>query len=222
MPVLAAIFWKLLLAPFWIVHVITRPKIRVKQVNPKIHFFRISSSYDPFCLRARFPFIFNSLARVIELTETRINRAGSDWQVLRNELSKASKLGYSTKLYEDEAAISLLDELYLKHKERNFRNESGFSGDLEAMHLIVCAGRNKEEEVVAVSAAWVSESYAVMFYYFSTEKRQIRWLVNENLIQTTYKRGVRIFQTDNLMDTSTGSYIFQKKFGYRTVRLRFH
>jgi hypothetical protein len=146
----------------------------------------------------------------------------SQFEVTRYELNKASTIGYTTTLYEDAEAVSLLDELFLKHQVRNFRNESGFSGDLEDLHLFVCAGRNKEDEIVAVSAAWVSTSYAVLFYYFSTEKRQIRWLVNGDLIQAAYKRGVRVFQTDNLMDTSTGSYIFQQKCGYETMRLRFH
>jgi hypothetical protein len=191
-------------------------------VNPRIHFFRKSSSIDTFFLRTRIKFIFYSLARVIVLNETRINRTGPDWQILRNELNKARALGYRTKLYEDEAAISLLDELFLKYQRRDFRNESGFSGNLEGVHLIVCVGINKEGNIAVVSAAWVSESYARLFYYFSTEKHHIRWLVTEELIQTAYKLGVRIFQTDNLLDTSTGSYIFQQKCGYKTVRLRFH
>jgi hypothetical protein len=156
------------------------------------------------------------------LSDTRINKAGSDWQVLRTELNKASKIGYTTTLYEDEEAVSFLDELFLKHQRRNFRNESGFDGDLADLRLIVCAGCNKEDEIVAVSAAWISTSYAVLFYYFSTEKRQIRWLVNEELIQAAYRRGVRVFLTDNLMDTPTGSYIYQRQCGYQTVRLRFH
>jgi len=222
MNVLVALMWKLLLAPPWLSHVVSRPKIKVRNVNQRIHSFRKSSSYDPFCLRTKFPFIFNSLARVIILNETRIQRAGSDWQVLRNELNKAGKIGYTTTLYEDEKAVSLLDELFVKHQRRNFRNESGFAGELEDLRLIVCAGRNKENEIIAVSAAWVSSSYAVLFYYFSTEKRQIRWLVNEELIQAAYRRGVRVFQTDNLLDTSTGSYIYQQKCGYQTMRLRFH
>ena len=214
--------WKLLLAPIWFSHVVSRRKIKVRNINQRIHSFRKSSSYDPFCLRSKFPFIHNSLARVIILNEARINRAGSDWKVLRNELNKAIKIGYTTTLHVDAEAVSLLDELFLKHQVRNFRNESGFSGDFEDLHLIVCVGRNKEDDIVAVSAAWVSTSYAVLFYYFSIEKRQIRWLVNEELIQAAYKRGVRVFQTDNLMDTSTGSYIYQQKCGYQTVRLRFH
>ena len=201
---------------------ISKPKVQVRKVNKKIYSFLKFSIYEPFGLRAKFPFIYNSLARVVILNETRINRAGTDWQVLRNELNKASKLGYTTTLYEDEEAVSLLDELFLKYQGRSFQNESGFSGYLEDMHLIVCAGRNKEDDIIAVSAVWVSTSYAVLIYYFSIEKRQIRWLVNEELIQAAYKRGVRVFHTDNLLDTSTGSYIYQQKCGYETVRLRFH
>lgn len=222
MSVLVALMWKLLLAPLWLSHAVSRPKIKVRNVNKRIHSFLKSSVYDPFCIRTIFPFIYNSLARVVILNETRINRAGSDWQVLRNELNKASKLGYTTTLYEDEEAVSLLDELFLNHQRRSFRNESRYSGDLEDMHLIVCAGRNKEDDIIAVSAAWVSASYAILIYYFSIEKLQIRWLVNEELIQAAYKRGVRVFHTDNLLDTPTGSYIYQQKCGYQTVRLRLY
>ena len=222
MTVLVAFIWKCLLTLPWLLHVLSGPKIGLKNINKKIHFFRKSASSDPFCLRARSPFVFNSLARVILLTERRILRVGSEWRSLRNELNSTRSLGYGVKIYKDYEAVSLLDQLFILHQKRNFRVESGFSGDLEGIGLIVCAGSNSKGEVVAVSAAWVSATYAINFYYFSTENYQIRWLVNEELIQAAYKRGVKVFQTDNLMDTSTGSYIYQKQCGYQTVRLKFH
>jgi hypothetical protein len=80
---------------------------------------------------------------------------------------------------------------------------------------------NEQSEIVAVSAAWISVNYAFNFYYFSIEKHNFRWMVTEKLIQYAFGEGVLVFHTDNLMDTSVGSYEFQKALGYKTVRLRF-
>lgn len=49
----------------------------------------------------------------------------------------------------------------------------------------------------------------------------MRWLVTESLIEDAFKQGVSIFHTDNLLDVSSGTYIFQKAMGYETVRLSF-
>jgi hypothetical protein len=41
------------------------------------------------------------------------------------------------------------------------------------------------------------------------------------MVEYAYSQGVINFHTDNLLDVSIGSYVFQKAMGYQTVRLRF-
>jgi hypothetical protein len=120
------------------------------------------------------------LARVVVLTEARILRTGNGLKTLRNEINSSKRLGYVTKIYEGFDAVSILDSLFLKHKKRNFRTESGFTGEFEGIDLVVCAGSDEMNQVIAISAVWVSATYAVIFYYFSIEKCNIRWIVNKN------------------------------------------
>jgi hypothetical protein len=214
-------FWKLILSPLYFLYSFRVPKLELKGVTSEIRALRISKMVSPLCIRTRFLFIFDSLARVIILDEKRIHKRGQRFQILRNEINKAKNLMYTTEVFQGESAIDILDSYCLKGKGRNWRNESRYMIGEDECNLFVCAGFNMNKEIIAVNATLVSNSYAYMFFYSGKEKRNIRWLITERIIEYAFSKGVFIFHTDNLLDVSTGSYIFQKALGYETVRLRF-
>jgi hypothetical protein len=214
-------FWKLIMSPFYFIHVFRSPKIELKGVNKDIRPLRLNPTVRPLCIRTRFLFIFDSLARVIILDEKRIEKRGQRYQIVRNEINKAKTLGYTTEVFQGELAIDTLDNYFLTGGGRNWRNESRYTISEHEYDLFVCAGFNLDKEIIAVNAALVSNSYAYMFFYSGIEKRNIRWLISERMIEYAYSQGVTNFHTDNLLDVSTGSYVFQKAMGYQTVRLRF-
>jgi hypothetical protein len=216
-----AFIWKLILSPFYFVHSVRSPRLDLMEVNKEIRPLRINPAVSPLCIRTRFSFIFDSLARVIRLNEKRLNKRGRRYQTLRNEINKAKSLGYTTEVFRGELAIDILDNYFLTGGGRNWRNESRYIiGEYEC-DLFVCAGFNLDKKIIAVNAALVSNSYAYMFFYSGIEKRNIRWLISERMIEYAYSQDVTNFHTDNLLDVSTGSYVFQKAMGYETVRLRF-
>jgi hypothetical protein len=214
-------FWKLILSPLYLLHSFRAPKLELKGVNSEIRVLRINKMVDAFCIRTRFLFVFDSLARVIILDEKRINKRGQRFQILRNEINKAKKLMYTTEVFQGELAMEILDSFYLMGRGRNWRNQSRYIFGKHDCKLFVCAGFNMNKDIIAVNATLVSHSYAYMFFYSGLEKRNIRWMITERMIEYAFSQGVTIFHTDNLLDVSTGSYVFQKAMGYQTVRLRF-
>jgi lysylphosphatidylglycerol synthetase-like protein (DUF2156 family) len=176
---------------------------------------------NPFCLRTQIPIVFDSLARVIILDEQRINKKGQRYQNLRNELNKAIKLGYTTKIFQGDSATAMLDKFYQITKNRNWRNDTRYFCSKNEYNIFACAVFNSKNEIIAMNAVLVSNSYAYVFYYYSIEKKNIRWLLTEHLIEHVYNQGVKVFHTDNLLDVSTGSFVFQEEMGYKTVRLKF-
>jgi hypothetical protein len=217
---LVAFFWKLILAPIWLLFVKTLPKVTIKNVNKKVHSFSINTDVDRYCIRSKWPFIYYSLARVIILDENRISRRGKKFKVLRNEINKARNLGYQIHLLHDGDGIDFLRQVHLRYRGGNFARDYLKQGDLEGSKLVVGVARNIHQELVGVSAIWISGSYASNFYYYGVEKQHIRWMLPETLIEAAFNLGVEVFQTDNLMDISAKTDVFQKALGYKTVRLR--
>ena len=216
-----ALLCKVLISPVWFTYSFRQPLVLVNKVDPRIRKLRINSTENNLSVRSQVPFIFDSLARVIILNERRVDKRGRTYSVLRNELHKGSKLGFSCAIFEGPSATKVLDDFYTTSGRRNWRNETRFDKVAEGIRLVASAGLNSSGDIIAVGAMWVSGSYAYVFYYNAVEKLNIRWLVTERLVEFGYSAGVKVFHTDNLMDVSTGSYIFQKSLGYSTVRLRF-
>jgi hypothetical protein len=216
-----AFFWKLLLTPLYFYYSSKKPVVRVQNLDRKFMRLRINKMVSKFSLRTKTLFGFDSLARIIVLSEKRIIKSGKKYKNLRNEINKANKLGYSVELFGGRSAELILDDFCSKIKFRDWRKELSNSIDHDELHIICCAAFNQRLEIVAVGSILVSSNYAYMQFYAATEKQNVRWLVMENLIETAFKQGVFIFHTDNLLDVSNGSYIFQKEMGYETVRLRF-
>jgi hypothetical protein len=151
----------------------------------------------------------------------RIIKKGQRFQILRNELNKAANLGYTTEIFQGEMAIDVLDRFYLTEGGRNWREVSNFRIGKHDCELFVCVGFNSDKEIIGVNATLVSKSYAYTFFYCGIVKQNIRWLITERLIEYLYRIDISLLHTDNLLDVSTGSYIFQKAMGYKTVRLVF-
>ena len=218
---LIAFTWKFVLAPIWLLFVLSRPRIVIKNVNREI--FKVSriGNFSPFCLRSKSQFIHYSLSRVITLDIKRIRRQGKEFKVLRNELNKAEKNGYTIDWFEGSDGVDFLEDMNSRYRERDWRGEYLKDPDPGNIHLIVGAAKNQKNEIVGVSAIWISGPYTSHFYYFGLEKHSIRWILTEKLIERAFNSGATVFHTDNLMDVTSGSYIFQKALGYQTVRLRF-
>jgi len=216
-----ALVCKVLLSPLWFTFSYSLPLIRVKEVDARIRKLRNNSWKNKLCIRSQVPFVFDSLARVIVLDEQRVDKRGHNYKVLRNELNKSLNRGYKTEIFQGQVAMKILDDFSSSRGRRNWRNETRLDLAVGDIRLAVCAGFNSSGEIISVGAMWVSQSYAYLFFYDSVEKLQIRWLLIESLIEFAYGVGVILFHTDNLMDTSTGSYVFQNSLGYTTARLSF-
>lgn len=216
---LVAFFWKLILAPIWALFVKTLPKVTIKNVNKKVHSFSTNTDVDRYCIRSKWPFIYYSLARVIILDENRISKSGKEFKVLRNEINKARNLGYQIHLLQDSDGIDFLGQVHLKYRGRNWERDYLKNRGLEGIKLVVGVAKNLNLEIVGVSAIWISGSYASNFYYYGVEKRHVRWILPEALIEAAFNLGVEVFQTDNLMDISAKTDVFQKALGHKTVRL---
>ena len=215
-----AFIYKLLLAPVWLTFVSTLPKVIVKNVNKKVHSFSMNGALDRYCLRSKSPFIYYSLSRVILLNEERIRRRGREFKVVRNEINKAEKMGYQTLLLQDSDGIDILENFHLRYRGRNWESDYLKDRELEGIKLVVAVARNIHQELVGISAMYISGSYASNFYYYSVEKQYVRWMLSEALIEAAFNLGVEVLQTDNLMDVSKKASVFQKDLGYETVRLR--
>jgi hypothetical protein len=216
-----AFFWKLLLTPVYFFYSGKKHVVRVKNVDRKFLRLRINKTASGFCLRTKTLFVFDSLARIIILSEERVSKYGKKYNNVRNEVNKANKLGYSVELFKGRSAELLLDNFCSKTKLRDWRKELSNSLNHDDLPIICCAAFNQRLEIVAVGSILVSSNYAYMHFYSATEKQNVRWLVTESLIETAFEQGIFIFHTDNLLDVSNGSYVFQKAMGYETVRLRF-
>ena len=219
--IISGLFWKILISPIFFIHSFRQPKLKLFQVNKEIRRFRSNKKTNSFCVRTKIPFVFDCLARVVILDKKRITKQGQRYQILRNEINKAKKLGYTTEISQGESAEAMLDKFYQVAKKRNWRDESRYIIGKSKCNLFVCTGFNQDKEIIAINASLVSNSYAYMFYYCGIEQKNIRWLLSERAIEYAYNKGVHIFHTDNLLDVSTGSFIFQKALGYKTVRLKF-
>jgi hypothetical protein len=217
----ASIFWKLIIFPCYLIHSWSAPKITLNAISKDIRTLRIRKNFRPLPLRVRFSLVFYSLARVIVLDERRVNKVGNGYQILRNEINKSIKLGYTTEIYQGEIALEMLDRYCTTVSTRNWRDESKFRIRQYNCDVFVCVGFNSNKEIIAINATLVSNSYANTFFYSAIVKKNIRWLVTERLIEYAYSKGILLLHTDNLLDVSTGSYTFQKAMGYETVRLRF-
>jgi hypothetical protein len=214
-------FWKLLLAPIYFSHSFNQPIVRIANSDKRFLKLRTNKMNSRFSIRTKVLFVFDSLARIIFLDERRVKKSGKSYEVLRNEINKANRLGYSVELFYGRSAKLVLDDFCSKDKLRDWRKELSNSLDYDDFPIICCAGFNQRSEIVAVASILVSSEYAYLHFYSATDKRNVRWLVTENLIEAAFNQGVSIFHTDNLLDVSSGSYIFQKAMGYETARLSF-
>jgi hypothetical protein len=215
------LFWKLFFAPRWIIFSYRQPKIIIKNTNYKIHRFLVKFPNGPFCIRARVPFVYYSLSRIVYLDRARISKHGEKYRKLRGEINKAERNGFNCEIFQNSEAIKVLDEMHQKSGFRNWRDVTRIQDNFDSVNLVVGACMNQKLDIVAVSAVWLSGTYSFNFYYYATEKKYVRWLLTERLIEDMFCRDVLVFHTDNLMDLSVGSYAFQKNLGYETVRLKF-
>ena len=216
-----AFYLKLILFPAYLIYSRSLPIVKATKISKQIRSLRYSNQFSALCLRTRLFFVFDLMSRVVILDEKRINKRGQTYQNLRNEINKCKALGYTSEIVLGEMAIELLDNYCLTRAGRNWRNETRYSSGKYDCNIFACVGFNSDKEISALNAVIFTGPYAYMFFYSGLVKENIRWLITEHAIEFAYNQGVSIFHTDNLLDVSIGSYIFQKEMGYKTVRLKF-